>query len=356
MPRKRKHGVELPPHTHRVTSKGNVYYFYQAFRGTSRQGQRFPLPRDPKSPEFWDAAMKLAGTVPGYSGTIAAMIDAYRSSPEFQPPAVSKNTQRIYNLYLDRARIAIGAEAPDAIRPAHIIALRDQYRDTPRAADSLVAALRACYTWGRPRDFCINNPCSKLPKLAGGGQHRPWPQPMVDLLIEHARWEVRRFVLLTLHTGQREGDVCRMALSDIEDGSIRVVQEKTGKELWIPISATLQPVIDEARAAGGDCLIPRGNGEPFTANQFRALWGREMKRDVLKPIREAGLVPHGLCKNAHNLLFEAGNSNKEVGSVTGRSPTMVEYYGRAANQKALAKTAVKRAENAAKVLQTGVIP
>ena len=271
MARKRLHGVDLPRHTHKVVAKGTTYYFYQAYRGTARQGPRYALPRDPATPEFWDAVRKIAGTVPGYSGTIAAMIDAYHASPEFQPPKVSENTRRIYNLYLDRARLKIGAHSPDAVRPAHIIALRDQYSDTPRAADSIVAALRACYTWGRPRDFASNNPCTKLPKLAGGGEHKPWPQPMVDLVLANARWEVRRFVLLTIHTGQREGDVCRMALGDIEDGAIRVVQEKTKKELWIPIGASLQPVIDEARSSGAANLIPRANGEVKSLEDLAAI-------------------------------------------------------------------------------------
>jgi hypothetical protein len=62
MARKRKHSIELPEHVHRVMAKGNVYFFYQANRGTTRQGLRLALPRDPASVEFWDALRTIVET------------------------------------------------------------------------------------------------------------------------------------------------------------------------------------------------------------------------------------------------------------------------------------------------------
>ncbi len=338
MGRKRENGVELPRHVHRVKAKGKLYYFYQAHRGTDRQGPRIALPRDPTTAEFWDALRKVAGTVQGYSGTIAAMIDAYLASPEFLKLADS--TKRSYQLYLTHGRAAFGKSKPDEIRPAHVIKLRDEFQDTPVAANTIVAALSAVYKWGRPRDFATVNPCEKLPKFKTG-EHKAWPAEMVTLALQ-ARWEIKRFVLLTLATAQREEDVCRMSLHDIVDGEVRVVQQKTRKELWIPLPDEINSVVEDCRKSGTMYLIPRGNGHPFNGNQFRAMWGREMKKEKFKPIREAGLVPHGLCKNAHNALFESGANAKEVEAVTGRSPTMVAHYSKAANQRLLARKAVGR--------------
>lgn len=356
MVRKRKHGVNLPPHVHRVEAKGRIYFFHQPHRGTAREGARTSLPRDPQSVEFWYALRKLNGSVPGYTGTVAAMVDAYLGSPEFG--ALADSTQKVYRLYLGHSRLALGQHPPDSIRPAHVIALRDQFAETPIAANHIIRALSAVYVWGRPRDFAVNNPCQRLPRLKGGEGHKQWPEEVVDATLAAARWEVRRFLMLTLHTGQREGDVLRMSLRDIDSDLIRVTQQKTGKELWIPIHRDLKPVIDECRVSGAIALIPRGNGKNFDANQFRAMWGREMKKEALAAVRGGGLVPHGLCKNAHSRLAEVGCTPHEIQAITGRSAEMVAYYSKGANQKRLAREAIRKseAETPEKVLQTFGIP
>jgi integrase len=343
MARKRKHGVDLPEHVHRVVSKGKVYFFYQAHRGTPRQGQRVSLPRDSATVEFWDAVRAIVGRVAGYSGTVTAMIDAYLGSVDFTGDALAKSTKRIYTGSLAHVKMAIGQHKPDEIRSSHVLLLRDQFAETPGAANSVVSALSTVYKWGTKRDYAKFNPCSGLGKLKLG-EHQPWPADIIKLVLENARWEVRRFVLLTLATAQREGDVCSMTLRHVKDGEVRVIQQKTGKELWIPLPAAINDIVEECRASGTIALIPRRNGEPFTANQFRAMWGRELDKEWAKPICESKvrIVPHGLCKNAHIDLYEAGNTDKQVQAVTGRSPAMLAHYSKGTNQRKLAHEAVNR--------------
>ena len=54
---------------------------------------------------------------------------------------------------------------------------------------------------------------------------------------------MQRAVLLARYTGQRQADVLRMAPCDIEDGGINVTQQKTGKELWVPLHADLSSAL-----------------------------------------------------------------------------------------------------------------
>jgi hypothetical protein len=51
------------------------------------------------------------------------------------------------------------------------------------------------------------------------------------LIEQHAREDMRRSVWLARFTGQRQSDVILMSKADIEDGGIKVKQQKTGKEL-----------------------------------------------------------------------------------------------------------------------------
>ena len=44
----------------------------------------------------------------------------------------------------------------------------------------------------------------------------------------------RRAYMLAKFTGQRCGDLAHMTRAHRRDGAIRVVQQKTGAELWIP--------------------------------------------------------------------------------------------------------------------------
>lgn len=43
-----------------------------------------------------------------------------------------------------------------------------------------------------------------------------------------------------IHTGQRQSDVLKMQWSQIKDGSIEVCQQKTAKELWMPLHKSLK--------------------------------------------------------------------------------------------------------------------
>ena len=51
---------------------------------------------------------------------------------------------------------------------------------------------------------------------------------------------------LCVGTGQRIGGVGGMRWSDIQDGGFAVRQNKTGKQLWIPILPELQAGLDAA--------------------------------------------------------------------------------------------------------------
>lgn len=64
----------------------------------------------------------------------------------------------------------------------------------------------------------------------------------------------------------------------------------------------------------------------------------------MSPLREAGLVFHGLRKLAVVFLLEAGSTDTEVPAITGQSRAMVEHYARQVNQKKLAAAAVLKWE------------
>jgi hypothetical protein len=69
-----------------------------------------------------------------------------------------------------------------------------------------------------------------------------------------------------------------------------------------------------------------------------------MDENVMKHLRDKGLVFHELRKSAVVSLLEAGCTDAEVAAITGQSRDMVEYYAREVNQRRLAASAVLKWE------------
>ena len=127
------------------------------------------------------------------------------------------------------------------VRPKNVLKLRDAWAATPVAANHLLSVAKTLINWGIPREFSDSNPCLAIAKLeTDEGGARPWPIWAYGLIEAHAREDLRRAVWLARYTGQRQADVIRMSKADLEDGGIKVVQQKTGKELWIPLHKDLK--------------------------------------------------------------------------------------------------------------------
>jgi integrase len=165
----------------------------------------------------------------------------------------------------------------------------------------------------------------------------------VGLQSDRGAWEkghVPRGATSALH----RSEAGRRALHgphDIEDEGINVVQQKTRKELWVPLHADLRGAL-----AGWSCspFVQTPKGESYTPERFRSAWTRLMNDTPAGRIRKEGFTFHGLRASSVEKLREAGCGDREIESITGMSPAMVTRYSRHADQKRLAKAAVRRLE------------
>jgi integrase len=92
-------------------------------------------------------------------------------------------------------------------------------------------------------------------------------------------------------------------------------------------------------------ILTSTRGTPWTSDGFRASWAKALV-GPLEPIREAGLVFHGLRKSAVVMLLEAGCSDAEVASITGQSRQMIEHYAKQVSQRKLSSSAILKLEHA----------
>jgi len=150
----------------------------------------------------------------------------------------------------------------------------------------------------------------------------------------------RRAYALAVYTGQRKTDLVAMARAHRKGGAIRVVQSKTGEELWIPEHQELTAELGRG-VVGHMSLLTTTKGKAFDPVYFGA-WFAEA-------IEEAGLpddcVLHGLRKTAASKPAEAGCSEKQIAAITGHTTlAMVAKYTKGAEQKKLATAAILKLE------------
>src|SRR5262249_31560686 len=209
----------------------------------------------PGSPEFMQAyqdAMSgpaVRARAPK-AGTLAALATEFFSSTEFAN--LRPSSQATYRLALSPV---LAADGPPLVRdlPAdktpQLIPQNGTKR--PAMANLTRAVLRRLFSFavaiGQRRD----NPFNAVPKYKIG-THHTWTDE--QLSAYEKRWPLgtreRLAFDVLLYTAQRVGDVVRMQRSDIRNGVITVVQEKTGAEVFVPLHPALARSIKAGPASG----------------------------------------------------------------------------------------------------------
>ena len=124
--------------------------------------------------------------------------------------------------------------------------------------------------------------------------------------------------------------------TDINGDQIRVVQDKTGVKVWIPMHPDLKAIMASTPMSKG-ALIKTKDGVGYTDKGLANFMADAIDATVL-PER---CVTHGLRKAAARLLAEAGCSAHQIMAITGhKTLAEVERYTRAAAQKKLAVSAM----------------
>src|SRR5262249_15528337 len=178
--------------------------------------------------------------VPGRRGTLAALSAEYFGSAEFanlKPPS-----QATYRLALgpilerDGHRLVRDLPADKARK-----LIQEIGANRPAMANLTRAVLRRLFSFAMAIGQRRDNPFIAMPKYKIG-THHPWTDQ--QLSTYEKRWPLgtreRLAFDVLLYTAQRVGkDVVRMQRSDIRNGVITVVQQKTGTEVFVPLHPAL---------------------------------------------------------------------------------------------------------------------
>jgi integrase len=119
---------------------------------------------------------------------------------------------------------------------------------------------------------------------------------------------------LARYTGQRKGDCCDMGWSDIDlkGNRIHVVQEKTGKKIWVPLHKRLKKYLATLPRSGAHSLISPATGKRYAKQSIT-----NYVTARCAALGHAGWSAHGLRHSAGLALAEAGCTTQEIMSILG---------------------------------------
>lgn len=327
--------MKLPKYVQDVS--GNLY-FRRTFRsGGKSRTTRHALPpiTDPMFAVRYQELLRGPKPLERDERSIAHLIYLYRISQDYRSLAPATRATR--DMYLRLIEDEHGEKAFAALTPGKVEQLRDEMGDTPGKANNFVATLSLLYGRAIKLKLVGINPCTGLKRLRIG-EHQPWPAAVIQQAMDVASPMTRLAIALHLYTGQRISDVCRMEWAHVKDGTIRVVQQKTGKEVWIPIHGTLKAEL---------ARVPRHVRWILYNEMGNQMTRGRLQERLLVVWRRLGVRYrwHGLRKNLVNNLLEAGCSTSQVSAITGQSLALVEHYAKGRDTKALAVSAMAKWES-----------
>jgi integrase len=340
MPRKNrpKGTLEFPKGVHPVLARGKMYYFYQAGRGTSAQGPRIPLPRDPQTPEFWTALREAQGksSVPTVN-TVNFAVDEYLAAAS---PTLSASAFDHYRRALGIAKRAWGNLPIEGLRPSHVKKAMEGMAKTPSKANQFLSVMKVLSGWALVSDKITQGLTEGVKAYKVSGGHKPWTDAQIAIAHTKLSGDVRKGVMLYLYTGQRGQDVVRLGPTDIDDGGFDLGQKKTGVDVWCPIVSELAAEMASWEKRPGP-FLRREDGKSYS----RKLFWEHFTAAIEDIPGLAEVTLHGLRCTAVIRLRQAGLSVPQISDIVGMSLQTVTRYCRFADRKTGGKEALIKLED-----------
>lgn len=278
--------------------------------------------------------------------SFAALVRAFLASPKFAN--YSDGTRETWGRELRFAAHpdCLGTTSLQVVRPALVQAFLDGLDGRPGKQAVAYSALKQLEGWALVRDLLPRPIMTGVRTERPQGGHLPWTEQEVMLAQTKARPDLARAIVLAANTGQRGSDLIRMCPTDIETfkglQGINVLQKKTGRQVWVPLTAELTAAMATWERRPGPFLT-RVDGRAWDRKALTHAWDYEKEyNDAMAPLLDRGLVLHGLRGTACVRLRQRGATIPQIADMVGMSEPMVARYCRFSLQKENAIAAVYR--------------
>jgi integrase len=307
-----------------------------------------PLSGKPGSPEFlrdYGAAEKTL--LDRLAGIFNGLVRDYILSPEFEK--LRDSTQREYKRMLTKAELKFGNMPLAALEDPRVRQDFMTWRaivakaSGDREADNRLSVISAMLTWAKENGKVFSNHIAGFRRLHSADRSDLiWLPEHIHAFMAVAPVELQRALILALHTGQRQGDLLRLAWGNYDGSLITLRQGKTDRKVEIPCTKALRKMLDGLDRNSAVVLTTK-TSRPWKPRYFKAQWEAATKK--------AGIIDlhfHDLRGTAVTMLAEAGCTTPMIAAITGHSlktvTTILDKY--LARTRVLAGEAVTLFENA----------
>ena len=208
-------------------------------------------------------------------GNLSGLVLAYRADPEFRK--LAPNTQATWNIYIDNDIIpSLGAisrrEIEKPTSTAFFRTWRNKYEATPAKANTMLTILKQVIKFAMVNGWISRNPVELLKPLAENDRSdiiwHDWELiALLKACSKHIAWAIQ----FTALTGLRRADALKVTWQDIKDGQIRYKTSKKGAPAIIPITPTLQALLDEIGKPTNEIfstIIKNSRGQSYMPNSI----------------------------------------------------------------------------------------
>jgi integrase len=274
-------------------------------------------------------------------GTLGGLFSEWRARPDADEhsPRYRADCAKVLD-YLQPLELMPLTELDRTI----IVRLRDKtYKKRKRRfANYVVAVLSSFCSWGVDHGLLTDNPCRgvrpiKRPKDLPRA-NRAWTDKERSVVLAIAPPQVKVPLALCMFAGLREGDAITITKSAYDGAAIGKRTNKSGQTIWWPCPAPLRAILEAAPKHGAVTIAANSRGRPWTANGFRAVVFKMIRKLEAEGLVGPGLTIHGLRHTVAKILREIGYDNETIADALGQSsPGMARHYAKEADlQKKMA--------------------
>jgi integrase len=293
----------------KLASGERVDYLY-AWRGGPR------IRAAEGSPEFLAEYTRLTRSRPKGPGvgTLAELIRAYVASEAYK--ARKASTRKGYDWAIDKIEaefhdVPYAAFALKGFRNDVVTWRDEEFGETPRAGDMVIAVFRMILAFGLDREIIDKNPLEGVGKLSNATRRDTiWTDEQIAAFKATAPARLVLALELARWTGQRQGDLLRLTWSAYDGHYLTLKQGKTGAAVRVKVAQELKALLD-AQKRTAVTIITNRSGLPYT-EAFKSSWRKAVARAGIK-----GVTFHDLRGTFITNAYRAGASIKEIAEVSG---------------------------------------
>ena len=184
------------------------------------------------------------------------------------------NLRELANLYKFFNDPPVGL---DDIEPVNVRQYLDWRKAAPVRANREKALFSHIFNFAREKGMTgVANPCAGIKGHKETGRDAYIDDATYKAVWNAAEPALRDALDLAYLTGQRPADVLKLAQTDIKDGALTVIQNKTGRRLRVSVEGELATVIEriKRRKVAGLALIASADGQALTKSMLRGAFDR----------------------------------------------------------------------------------